>query len=480
MTRVWIVDDEPTICWALKKQLEQSGYAVEVYSSAEACLEQLKGARRYPEIVLLDVRLPGKSGLELLGPLQDSPSKPAVIVMTAFGDLKVAVEAVRGRAFEYMTKPFDLTAALNAVHRAAQSVRASVQQSGMDIANELQQETMLGDSPGMQGVYKQIAIAAQSDAPVLIDGESGTGKTLVARMIHRFSNRATEPLVFFRPDAEHVSESDAELFGTCLPTKVSGMAAGASKQPGLMLLSGKGTLVVDEVTQLSIAAQAKLLGAMESGSFQAIASAESDPFRARILFTSSLDLEGACNDGTLYEPLGTQMRVINIQLPPLRERRGDIRGLANAFLSMVSSDSVKHFSDAALDMLESQSWPGNVRQLKQAVQYASVHARGSVIQPEDLPAMDSRASSERIVGTTAENLERATRSWLMAQCAQEHREEGGSEPVVGFLLDQFLAVAERSLIQAMLEECGGNRAAVASRLGIHRTTLREKMKRYDL
>lgn len=480
MTKVWIVDDEPTICWALQKQLEQSGYAVEVFSSAEACLEQLKITRPYPEIVLLDVRLPGKSGLELLGPLQDLPSKPAVIVMTAFGDLKVAVEAVRGRAFEYMTKPFDLAAALNAVHRAAQSVRASAQQSGVDIAKELQQDTMLGDSPAMQGVYKQIAIAAQSDAPVLIDGETGTGKSLVARMIHHFSNRASEPLVFFRPDAEHVSESDAELFGTCLPSMVYGLAAGASKQPGLMLLSGIGTLVVDEVTELSIAAQAKLLGAIESGSFQAIASAESDPFRARILFTSSLDLESACNDGALYEPLATQMRVINIQLPPLRERRGDIRGLANAFLSMVSADTTKRFSEAAIQILEMQFWPGNVRQLKQAVQYAAVHARGSVVHPEDLPAMESQVVAEQKTDTTAENLERATRSWLMTQCARERREEGSPETAAGFLYDQFLAIAERALIEAMLEECGGNRAAVASRLGIHRTTLRQKMKRYGL
>lgn len=480
MTRVWIVDDEPTICWALRKQLEQSGYAVNVYSSAEACLEQLKIARPYPEIVLLDVRLPGKSGLELLGPLQDLPSKPAVIVMTAFGDLKVAVEAVRGRAFEYLTKPFDLATVLNAVHRAAESVGVSKPPDGEDIANRVQQDTMLGDSAAMQGVYKQIAIAAQSDTSVLIDGETGTGKSLVARMIHRFSNRASEPLVFFRPDAEHVSESDAELFGTCLPSMVSGLAAGASKQPGLMLLSGKGTLVVDEVTELSLAAQAKLLGAIETGFFQAIASAESDPFRARILFTSSFDLEGARNEGELYEPLATQMRVINIQLPPLRERRGDIRGLATAFLSMVSSDASKQFSEAAIQILERQSWPGNVRQLKQAVQYAAVHARGAIVYPEDLPAMESQIATEQKSDTTAENLERATRSWLMTQCAQEHREDGSPEMASGFLYDQFLAIAERALIESMLEECGGNRAAVASRLGIHRTTLRQKMKRYGL
>lgn len=484
MKRVWVIDDEPTICWALRKELEQSGYEVEVFGSAEACIERIHDVDCYPNVVLLDVRLPGKSGLELLGDLQGLPSQPAVIVMTAFGDLKVAVEAVRGRAFEYLTKPFDLATVLNLVARAAQSTVPTGSVAKNYEGSKFAQDTMLGDSPAMQRVYKQIAIAAQSDAPVLIDGESGTGKSLVARMIHRFGNRATQPLVFFRPDADHIMESDAELFGTCLPSAMTGSSmvgsVGPNKQPGLMLLSGQGTLVIDEVVELSIAAQAKLLGAIEAGTYQAISSAESDPFRARLVFTSSFDLEGACNDGELYEPLAAQMRVINIQLPPLRERRDDIRGLAQEFLAMVAGDRRRHFSDAAIQSLESQSWPGNVRQLKQAVQYAAVHARGSIINAEDLPSLESQTADRSITGSYAEHLEQATRSWLQSQCEQESRIHGDSEIPAGFLYDHFLAIAERALIQAMLEECGGNRAAVASRLGLHRTTLRQKMKRYEL
>lgn len=479
MKRIWIIDDEPTICWALRKELEQIGYRVSVFGSAEECLESIRSSARSPDIVLLDVRLPGKSGLDLLGTLHQLSTRPAVIVMTAFGDLKVAVEAVRGRAFEYLTKPFDLATMLNTVRRAAESTEESQPRTGHD-ASPLQHDTMLGDSPAMQGVYKQIAIAAQSDAPVLIDGEAGTGKSLVARMIHRFSNRAAEPLVFFRPDDNHVTESDAELFGTYLPSTVSGSSSGPNKQPGLMFLAGKGTLVVDEVAQLSIAAQAKLLSAIESGSFQAIASAESDPFRARLLFTSSFDLEGACNDGAVYEPLAAQMRVINIQLPTLRERRGDIRSLAEAFLAMESPEAPKRLSDRALQVLESQPWPGNVRQLKQTLQYAALHARGSVVNPEDLPAMRSQPGDDSSAGSVSGDLEQATRSWLLAHCPHDLPDEGSAELQSGFLHEQFLAIAERALIQAMLERCGGNRASVASRLGIHRTTLRQKMKRYGL
>jgi two-component system nitrogen regulation response regulator GlnG len=477
--RVWIIDDEPTICWALKKELERNGYRTDIFATAEDCLDRIQRRAAYPDIALLDVRLPGKSGLELLGILRGLPTRPAVIVMTAFGDLKVAVDAVHGQAFEYLTKPFDLSTVLNVVERAAQNAGA-IKPSATDSAIEFTHDTMLGDSQAMQGVYKRIAIAAQSDAPVLIDGETGTGKSLVARMIHRFSDRAAEPLVFFRPDQEHSAESDAELFGACFPSSVSGSHAGPNKQPGLMLLAGRGTMVIDEVVNLSIAAQARLLAAIETGSFQAIASAESDPLRARLLLTSSFDLEGVRNDGLLYEPLAIQLRVIHILLPPLRERREDIRGLAQGFLAMASPDSRKQFSERSLDLLSTRAWPGNVRQLKQAVQYAAVHARGNVIEPEDLPATEPTAGKPVSAGSSDDVLAQATRAWLEAQDKRDPSEGESSDANSGFLHDQFLGIAERALIQAMLEECGGNRAAVASRLGIHRTTLRQKMKRYGL
>lgn len=485
MHRIWIIDDEPTICWALKKELEKTGAPVEVFASAEACVEQIRNSAPLPAVVLLDVRLPGQSGLDLLEILQALPSNPAVIVMTAFGDLKVAVEALRGRAFEYLTKPFDMTTILNVVRRAIESRSPTHAPAAVPPLPALTRDTMLGESPAMQGVYKQIAIAAQSDAPVLIDGETGTGKSLVARMIHRFSPRANEPLVFFRPDPEHGAESDAELFGTCLPSMIPSSSMGPIKQPGLMLLAGMGTLVIDEVVDLSIASQAKLLGAIESGVFQAIASATPDPLRARFLFTSSVDWEGACHDGELYEPFAAQIRVLHVRLPPLRERREDIRILAHAFLESADSTTdasglAKQWSETALQILEHQSWPGNVRQLRQAIQTAKVRARGSVIQPEDLPAMETPDHDRLGSGSMDDDLAHATRTWLKTHSIEMGVRELSETVNAGFLYDQFLSVAEKALIQGVLEECGGNRAAVAARLGIHRTTLRQKMKRYGL
>lgn len=479
MKRIWIVDDEPTICWALRKELESQGYTVDVFSSAEACWEFAKRAVPYPHVVLLDVRLPGKSGLELLAALQELPSKPAVIVMTAFGDLKVAVEAIKGHAFEYLTKPFNLTNALNMVRRAVESTHAEPSNRTVGFVDKLQQDTLLGNSPAMQLVYKQIAIAAQSEQPVMIEGDPGTGKSLVARTIHQYSPRASKPLVFFRPDPSRISESDAELFGTCLPSIPPDNHSGP-KQPGLMLLSGQGTLVIEEVTQLSIAAQAKLLSAIETGSFQAIASAEPDPFQARLVFTSSHDLDTACLDSEIYEPLAAQLRVIHIRLPPLRERREDIRPLANAFLSQAPSDSLKRLSEPAMALLECSPWPGNVRQLRQAIQHAIVHSRGNVIGAEDLPVRDPGSDAVTSGGLTSQQLAEATRAWLLAHDLRQDVDNPLNAVSTDFLHEQFLAIAERALIQAMLEQCGGNRAAVASRLGMHRTTLRQKMKRYGL
>jgi DNA-binding NtrC family response regulator len=478
MKRIWIVDDEPTICWALRKELESQGYAVEVFSSAESCWEHAKGASPYPHVVLLDVRLPGKSGLELLGSLQELPSQPAVIVMTAFGDLKVAVEAIKGKAFEYLTKPFNLGNALSMVRRALESHPAQPR-NDPDFAAKLQQDTLLGNSPAMQVVYKQIAIAAQSEQPVMIEGDAGTGKSLVARTIHQFSPRASKPLVFFRPDANRVSESEVELFGTCLPSTATETGMGP-KQPGLMLLSGQGTLVIEEVTQLSLAAQAKLLSAIETECFQAIASADPDPFKARLIFTSSHDLDNACVDGEIYEPLAAQLRVIHIRLPPLRERREDIRPLAEAFVRTSSPGARKQLSEEAMALLENWPWPGNVRQLRQTIQQASVHSRGVVIGLEDLPLRDPGSEALTAGNLTSQQLAEATRAWLMAHDVRYESDHATSTPSSEFLHDQFLAIAERALIQAMLEQCGGNRAAVASRLGMHRTTLRQKMKRYGL
>lgn len=403
--------------------------------------------------------------------------------MTAFGDLKVAVEAIRGKAFEYLTKPFDLPSALALVQRAVERHGGDIVKPDNGLADQLQRDLMLGSSPAMQKVYKEVAFAAQSNQPVLIQGEPGTGKSLVAMMVHRMSGRASEPFLFFRPDANRSTESDSELFGTRMPSLEPGEDGlqGPPCQPGLLALAGKGSLVIEEFTELSISTQARVLSAIETGSYQALLSAKRERSQARLLFTTSQDLIGEGMEDEVLEALLSQLRVCCIQLPPLRDRREDIRTLVQAFLAIASPERSQSLSDEALRWLERREWPGNVRELKQFIQHAAVHCNGPVIDVRNFSGIETTEEEESASEGARQELADATRRWLKVKLKKDPtdaRYVAANE--VGFLHDQCLEVVEHALIRAMLEYYQGNRAAVAARLGLHRTTLRQKMKRYGL
>ena len=209
---IWIVDDEPTICRALKKILEREGFRVSVFSSAQPFIDALAFTASRPKAILLDIRLPGKSGLDLLTELHSQTVSIPIILMTAFGDLKTAVDAVRGKAFEYLTKPFDLDEVLQAVHRAVRIDHQRTYSASKQSALRLEQQKILGQSPSMQQIYKQVASAAESDLPVLIEGEQGTGKSLVASMIHRLSRRSTDPYLVYRVSLDRQSDDVVQLW----------------------------------------------------------------------------------------------------------------------------------------------------------------------------------------------------------------------------------------------------------------------------
>ena len=257
MSDIWIVDDEPAICWALRTNLEEDRHRVKVFSTGESFLKDIE--KGTPDLVLLDVRLPGVSGLELLKRLRGDHPRLPVIVMTAFGDISTAVQAVQGSAFEYLTKPFDLEEALQTIRKAlAQSHLKPLSPKG---SSDLSSDVSLGKSAAMQSVYKQIAVAATTDSSLLIEGEEGTGKNLVAVMIHRFSSRNTQPLLMTSSTPGKDFEFETELFG-------SGGLGLDTLQPlrtGLLELAGQGTLVIDDVGSISLANQQKILRAIEIG-----------------------------------------------------------------------------------------------------------------------------------------------------------------------------------------------------------------------
>ena len=479
MSLIWIIDDEPAICYALRTNLEDDRHRVEVFSAAESALKSLP--KQQPDLILLDVRLPGASGLEVLETLKrDFPQIP-VILMTAFGDLQTAVQAVQGDAFEYLTKPFDLETVMQAVRRALAQRQMRASTTVLAQGEPEQPELILGKSTAMQSVYKQIARAASMDSTLLIEGEEGTGKNLAAVMIHRFSARQNSPMLSVSaiPGKDH--EFEIELFGAGGP----GSDALQPLRTGLLELAGEGTLLIDEVGAMSLANQLRLIRAIENRSFCRVGDTEFKQLRCRILFTSSHSISKLVSEGELDRRLASHLEVFKILLPPLRDRPEDIAPMVRNFLQGKSLPQGVQITKAALEELQRRSWPGNVRELKLTMERSALRAAGGIIQFEDLPPEALTAASDGYLSESQAQLELAVRNWTLEKL-QEAARSGAAvstsqdEGVSGVLYEEFLSAVEPSLLKTVLDNYSGNRAAAASTLGLHRSTLRQKTRRYRL
>jgi len=478
LNRVWIIDDEPSICWALRKNLELDRYSVEVYSSAEAAMEHWRDAAR-PDVVLLDVRLPGMDGLALLRKLKELHPDLSVIIMTAFGDLETAVAAVRGQAFEYLTKPFDLEQALETVRRAFHQKHLHHELKDAAESPQTRHEFLIGRSASMQNLYKQIAIAAKTDSIVLIEGEEGTGKSLVASMIHRFSHRHDHPFLPSNSKIESDYESECELFGSIGSNDTSGHAM----RTGLFELAQQGTVLVEDVGAISLGLQIKILHALETHSFHRIGDSSAKPLLCRVLFSSSQELGRLLAEGEIDRRLASQLEIFRIALPPLRQRREDIPPLVHSFLANRGNHRAMHITAKAMEELERREWPGNVRELKQTIERAAIRSTGSMIQLEDLPPARSFEDAAFAPTSRHATLQEAVRQWTAERLASDQQritDENVSWEALGTLYEDCLNVVELPLLKSVLEFHSMNRAAAASHLGLHRSTLRQKMRRYNI
>ncbi len=476
MSQVWIVDDEPAICLALRTSLEADSHRVRVFSAAEPLIKQLELASSMPDVLLLDIRLPGMSGLDALQMICATYPNLPVIVMTAFGDLQSAVNAIQGRAFEYLTKPFELETALQTIHRALAQRSIAVSNIDEQVANQLQTDLLLGTSVAMQSVYKRIAIAASRETAVLVEGERGTGKSVVAAMIHRFSPRSNAPFLSISSIADRLGNFDVELFGA----KSADLSQSSVVRTGMMELAGNGTLVVDEIGLIPIPVQAKLLSAIESGTYVPVMDSVARKLSCRIMFTTVNDIDRLKMDGELTEQFHSHLQVYRIALPPLRDRREDIAPMVQSFLNQTSMVNLQ-FSQNAMRELERRDWPGNVRELRQTIQRAAMASTGRIIQLEDLPTASNSHSTSGNLTANTHMLVEATRHWLAEQLKSKNISEMIAENgLTGTTYDDFLGIVEPPLIEKALEELHGNRAAVSTLLGMHRSTLRQKMKRYGI
>ncbi len=465
--KVLVVDDEPSICWGFKTLLGEEGYDVHVASSAEAGLK-LAQQNRF-QLVVLDVRLPGEDGLSALPKFRAATDEAPVVVITAFGDLETAVTAVNQGAFDYLTKPFPLDEASRICRQAMlrHGLEASISDKAQ-AAISTTDRSLIGRSPEMQSVFRQIAMVAKSPLSVLITGEIGTGKELVAAAIHHNSDRASYPLLSITPVAPTETLFESELFG-----HVAGAFDGASSdRKGLFELAEGGSILLDEVSELPLPTQVKLLKAIEQQQFTRVGDVRPQPCNVRLIAATHRDLPSEVLSGRFREDLMYRLSAVRIHLPPLRNRKGDVELLARYFLKRLAHPYADQpLSSAVLKELESRPWYGNVRELRHAIEHAAVYARNRPLDLTDFPSPQATVTRETLDVHT--QLKHAVEAWT--RDAITH-----APPHESQLHETFLASTEPTLFKVLLEYTGNNRAAAAEKLGMHRATLRDRLRKYSI
>jgi two-component system nitrogen regulation response regulator GlnG len=472
MSHVLIVDDEPSICWGFRELLTDDGHDVSIASSAEEALDI--ASRIVPDAIVLDVRLPGRDGLSAIKDLRGRVGDVPIIIVTAFGNLQTAVRAVEEGAYDYLAKPFDLEQAAEILRRALRQSAAPASASqgptkGAD--NETAaRETLIGSSLPMQAIFKQIALVAGSNVPVLITGESGTGKELVAGAIHANSPRRNAPFVPISLAALSAGVIESELFG-----HVRGAFTGADRdRQGLLELADGGTVLLDEIGDVPLPVQVKLLRAIEQREVTPVGQTRPRHSDFRVLAATNRRLDELVAKGEFREDLYYRLGVFHIHIPPLRERTDDIPLLAAHFLRLATDGATaKRLSQAAVAELVSRPWQGNVRELQNAVERAAVVARGDEVEPEHFPPPSPILAAGD--PCTEAQLRRLTADWVREQWRLKPSDVGPAD-----LYERFLRVSEPTLLKSILAQCGENRAAAARILGIHRATLRQKLRDYGL
>jgi two-component system nitrogen regulation response regulator GlnG len=471
MSRVLIVDDEASICWAFGEYLGDLGHEVAVASSAE---EGLDAARSGPfDAVVLDVRLPGMDGLTAMGAFRERLGAAPIIIVTAFGSLDTAVRAMEAGAFDYLVKPFDLDQAGAVVTRALESGGAAI---GAAKAATGAGPRLVGSSPPMQALFKQIALVAATDVPVLITGESGTGKELVARAIHQNSPRRSRTFLPITLAALSPGLVEGELFG-----HMRGSFTGASQdRKGLLELAAGGTVLLDEIGDVPLGMQVKLLRAIEHREVTPVGDARPRPIDVRFLAATNRPLPKLMADGHFREDLFFRLSVFPIHIPPLRDRLEDVAELARHFLKEVDPRQAGDVAlrDDTLAELMRRPWAGNVRELRNSIERAAIVARGGAILPEHLPPPILSTAED---GPGGDGLDARITRWTDAALnAATTTEDDAEDPEAESLYDRFLAQVEPPLLRAVLRRESNNKAVAAQRIGIHRSTLRQKLRKYGL
>ncbi|GJI88121.1 MULTISPECIES: nitrogen regulation protein NR(I) [Duganella] len=494
MKPIWIVDDDESIRWVLEKALARENLATKSFANARDAIAALEFET--PQVLVSDIRMPGDSGLDLLQLVKSRFPGLPVIIITAFSDLDSAVAAFQGGAFEYLAKPFDIDKAVELIRRALdESLRETSVESGPSETPEI-----LGQAPAMQEVFRAIGRLSQSNVTVLITGESGSGKELVARALHKHSPRAAQPFIALNTAAIPKDLLESELFG-----HERGAFTGAqTTRRGRFEQAENGTLFLDEIGDMPFDLQTRLLRVLSDGHFYRVGGHQPLKANVRVITATHQNLEQRVREGLFREDLYHRLNVIRLRLPSLRERREDIPILVRHFLVQSAKQlgvEAKRMSDATLQFLSGLDLPGNVRQLENLCNWITVMAPGQTVEVKDLPleltqeqgggghALPALASAPAETYSTIQHhgtvtaipapdmgsmhaLSGSPDAWLgLLEVQAATMLSGGQQEVMAVLGRQF----ESALIRTALKHTHGRKNDAAVRLGIGRNTITRKI-----
>ncbi|MES2578909.1 MAG: nitrogen regulation protein NR(I) [Pseudomonadota bacterium] len=460
MKPIWILDDDKSIRWVFEKALARTDLEFKTFSSVAEALNALN--REQPQVVVSDIRMPNGSGLDFLSEIKQRYPEIPVIIMTAYSDLESAVAAFQGGAFEYLAKPFDVDQAIDVIKRAVEeSMRQAVETVALEETPEI-----IGQAPAMQEVFRAIGRLSRSHATVLINGESGSGKELVASALHKHSPRAEKPFIAINTAAIPKDLLESELFGH----ERGAFTGAAAARRGRFEQADNGTLFLDEIGDMPADLQTRLLRVLSDGQFYRVGGHQPIKVNVRVIAATHQDLEERVKLGLFREDLFHRLNVIRLRLPPLRERREDIPHLTKHFLTQSAIQlgvEPKQLSAAALRYLTAVNWSGNVRQLENVCHWLTVMAPGQSVDVADLPPELKEDTSKTISAS----------SWQEA-LAQEVSDalNRGEQNVLEARTKDF----ERVMIIKALQHTDGRRIEAANQLGMGRNTLTRKIQELDI
>jgi len=472
LTKILVADDEESMRWVLSKALKRKGFSVDLAKDGDEALRMIQSS--HYDMAILDIKMPGLSGLDLLDQIRELKKELLVVIMTAEASMKNAVEAMKRGAYDYITKPFDLDV-IDAIIEKIDKAREMTSQVSL-LKEELKdryqlEKTIIGNSPAMREIYKTIGKVAPSDITVLIQGESGTGKELIARAIHFNSKRLGKPFIAINCAAIPKELLESELFGF----EKGAFTGAVERKLGKFEQANGGTIFLDEIGDMPLDLQAKILRVLQEKEITRTGGNQSINVDTRIVAATNQDLEVSVREKTFREDLYYRLNVLPIHLVSLRKRKEDIPLLVEYFLKKACSEMelpTKQCSKEALALLSSYSWPGNVRELENTIKRAVILSSDPHLSVDDFSGLRSNISSPS--RNEELSLEALVEMKLRSSLGNLENMESGD--LYGLILEQM----ERPLIRFVLEKTRGNQVKAAEILGINRNTLRKKIQELDI